>query len=142
MIFRYSESDGLDVFKGIRHRAVIRMALGLPSRVLPKTEFSENSTDVFGSVAAKVWYTAEDVISGVEIYYPEAEFFIFGKQVLGGTVSDLELIVKGAGAGLTYEKDGSGVNIKEDTVRFYAPDVGVMMGQAKIEAVYIEIPSV
>lgn len=139
MRFDYSELHGLDIFENIRSRTSLRSVLGDPSRVLPKTAFSENSTDVFGAVTMKAWYSEEDIVSGVEIYYPEAEFYIFGKQVLGRAVSELEIVVKDAGLDLLFENDGSGVSIKNDTVRFYAPDVGSLKGEAKIDAVYISV---
>ncbi|MNY23880.1 hypothetical protein D3C86_1575640 [compost metagenome] len=140
MKFYYSEFDGLEVFRNIRDRGEVRAAIKLPYRVFPKTEYSENSTDVFGSAALKAWYSADDIIVGVQVYYPEGEFYFLGGQLLGVSVNELEVFLIGLGVGMEYEADKTGVNIKNNTVRFYAPDFGECGKRAKIEAVYLTIP--
>jgi hypothetical protein len=140
MTFNYSEADGLSVFSGVRDREAVRKVVDLPYRVFPKTEFSDNSTDVFGGAALKVWYDANDKISGAQIYYPEASFCLLGKQLLGKSVKDLELLLSEMGLELVFDIDGAGFNIKNDTVRFYVPALAELDKRARVEAVYVEIP--
>jgi hypothetical protein len=140
MIYDYSETDGLAIFREVRNRADVRARIGIAYEVLPKTEFSDNSTDVFGSVVMRVWYTATDIISGVELYYPKAKFLLYGQQVLGCTVRELRLKVQAPDLILEEDADGTGFNVKDDTVRFFVPDWLEKGELATVDSIYLQIP--
>jgi len=138
--FIYSEADGLSIFRGMRNRKAVRESIGLSYLELPKTEFSENSTDAFGEAVLKAWYDASNNISGVQLYHPAAEFYFSGLQLLGIFMKDLAACLRVLGVEFEYDEDGTGLNIKSNTVRFYAPDFFDIGEVAVVEAVYIDIP--
>jgi hypothetical protein len=90
MKFYYSDSDGLEVFAGVRDRESVRRAIGLPFETFPKTEFSENSTDAFDGATIKAWYDAANIVCGVQLYHSSAEFYIQGRQLLGVSIAVAE----------------------------------------------------
>jgi hypothetical protein len=138
MKFNYHEVWGLDIFEGIpQTRSAVRSRLGEPTNVLPKTAFSQNSTDVFGNAALRVWYTGEEEMLGIELYHPEVEFVFFGKQILGACVFELESSLTRAGLKISYNADGTGVSSEDGDLRFYAPNISEEKEQAKVLAVYI-----
>ncbi|WP_346400768.1 hypothetical protein [Pseudomonas syringae] len=139
MRFKYSESDGLSVFKNARFRNAIRKKLGGDYKAFPKTRFSENSTDVFGGAVVKVWYDANDEVKGVQLYHPEAEFYYFGKQLLGSNIEELELFFSSIGQSLIFDDDGTGFNAENNAIRFYVPYLDEFQKKARVECVYIDI---
>lgn len=140
MLFKYSDSDGVDRLFGIRNRGDVRRAIGVEYRVFPKTEFSDNSTDAFGGSIAKVWYDADDNARGIQLYYPAAEFYFSEKQFLGVDLGEAELFLCDQGVAFDYDDDNAGISIKGGAVRFYVPNTDELGKAAIIEAVYVEIP--
>ncbi|MBN7822460.1 MULTISPECIES: hypothetical protein [Gammaproteobacteria] len=140
MLFKYSDSDGVDIFFGVRNRGDVRRAIGVECRVFPRTEFSDNSTDAFGGSIAKVWYDADDNACGIQLYYPAAEFYFSEKQFLGVGLGEAELFLSDQGVAFDCEDDNTGISIKGGAVRFYAPNADELGNAAIIEAVYVEIP--
>ncbi|WP_084309006.1 hypothetical protein [Phytopseudomonas flavescens] len=141
MFFEYSDDDGITLFDRVRERSKVRELMGGHVRVFPKTEFSENSTDVFGDVFAKVWYSADNNVSGVQLYDPDAKFYYAGKQILGLSLGEVRNFLNDSRIDFAYEEDGSGIVIEDGRVRIYIPDSDEYGELAKVEAVYIDIPS-
>ncbi|NAT26111.1 hypothetical protein [Pseudomonas syringae] len=142
MRFEYSESDGLSIFKNARLRSTLRKKLGGDYKTFPKTQFSKNSTDVFSGAAVKVWYEADDEVKGVQLYHPEAEFYYFGKQLLGNKVEELELFFFAIGQPLIADDDGTGFSTINETIRFYVPDFYEFQKKACVECVHVDIPKI
>lgn len=140
MKFEYSKTDGLSIFKGIRTRDAVRKRIGVGYKTYAKTEFSENSTDVFGESMIKIWYSANDEIEGVQLYHPEAQFFYHEKQLLGIQTKELNLFFAALKQSLVLESDGTGFNARNNAIRFYVPELDELEESAKIECVYLEIP--
>lgn len=87
MIFEYNEEHGVSLLVGVRDRARVRDLMGKDFRVLPKTEFSENTVDVFGNVVARAWYDACDVLVGIEFYALTLSFIFQGVRCWGRIVN-------------------------------------------------------
>jgi hypothetical protein len=138
MKFYFSIREGINSLGGVKSRGGLRSALGIPFEVLPKTKFSRNSSDVFGGAVLRAWYDERDLVTGVEIYHPAAEFFFEKAQLLGVSVGELEEFMKNLGVDLLVDKDGTGFSIYDDSIRFYVPDLEEMKAAAKIKAIYLD----
>jgi hypothetical protein len=88
----------------------------------------------------KAWYSADDILSGVQIYYPEDDFYFKNKQILGISFADIKLILTSAGVDFSYEDDRSGIFLENRSIAFYIPDLSDSEFSAKVEAVYISSP--
>lgn len=139
MDFYYSQTDGLTILKGGRNREDVRKAIGTEYRVLPKTEFSENSTDSFGQLIAKCWYDKANVLAEIELYDLDARLFLSDKNVLGISYLELKEILKGLDYLYIVDDENLGVNIFDDMVRFYIPNMDEDGNNAKVEAVLIKM---
>ena len=137
MRLNYNQSNGLEDFFSGQGREEVRKVIGLPYRIFPKTEFSENSIDAFGEAVMQVWYNCSDELLGLEVYLPNACFYYDGKQVLGLSIDDIESFFVAEGVPFEVEKDKTGINVNQNSVRFYAPDMSDLGGQATVEAVYV-----
>ncbi|HHQ1839987.1 hypothetical protein [Acinetobacter sp. AKBS16] len=140
MDFYYSQTDGLTILKGIRNREDVRAAIGVEYRVLPKTEFSENSTDSFGRLIAQCWYDEANVLIEIELYDLDARLFLSDKNLLGISYFELKEILKSLDILYTLDDEGLGGNIFNDTVRFYIPNIDEEGDNAKVEAIWIKVP--
>lgn len=141
MDFYYSNVDGLTVFTGVRNREYVRNVLGIEYRVLPKTEFSDNSIDTFGRSIAKCWYDKADKLREIELYDLDSRMFLLDKNVLGVSYLELKQILKSLSLNYDMDNEGLGINIFNDTVRFYIPNLAEDGNNAKVEAVWIKIPN-
>lgn len=141
MIFEYSEKYGVSLLAGDRDRARVRGLIGYDFRVLPKTEFSENTIDVFGSVIARAWYDASDILIGIEFYAMGSEFYFSGRQVLGKDFQYLENLLSTLGVAFDVEEDGTGISINDGRLRFYVPDMLESGPLAEIKSVYVDFKS-
>lgn len=139
MDFYYSKTDGLTILRGVRNREGVRKAIGTEYRVLPKTEFSENSTDSFGQLIAKCWYDKDNILIEIELYDLDARLFISNKNVLGISCLELKEILKSLDYTYILDEENLGINIFDDTIRFYIPNIDEGESSAKVEAVLIKI---
>lgn len=141
MIFEYNEKYGVSLLAGNRDRARVRDLIGCDFRVLPKTDFSENTIDVFGSVIARAWYDASDILIGIEFYAMGSEFYFSGQQVLGKDFQYLENLLSALGVVFDVEEDGTGISINDGRLRFYIPDMLEGGPSAEIKSVYVDFRS-
>ncbi|WLH54017.1 hypothetical protein [Pseudomonas tolaasii] len=137
MKLNYSQSKGLENFFCGQGREDVRKVIGLPYRVFPKTEFSENSNDAFGEAVMQAWYNSSNELLGLEVYFPNACFYYDGKQILGLSIEEVERFFVAEGVSFEVEKDKTGINVNQNSVRLYAPDMGDLGGRATVEAVYV-----
>lgn len=137
MRLNYSRSNGLEDFFCGQGREEVRRVIGLPYRVFPKTEFTENSIDAFGDAVMQVWYSCSNELLGLEVYLHNAFFYYEGKQILGLPIEDVESFFVAEGVSYEVEKDKTGINVDQNSVRFYAPDMNDLGGRATVEAVYV-----
>ncbi|OLU22207.1 hypothetical protein BVH03_25340 [Pseudomonas sp. PA15(2017)] len=138
MIFEYNEKYGVSLLAGVRDRARVRDLMGGDFRVLPKTEFSENTIDVFGSLVARTWYDASDILIGIEFYALGSEFYFSGVQVLGKDFQYIERFLSALGIAFDVEEDGTGISINDGVLRFYIPDMLESGPVAEIKSVYVD----
>lgn len=141
MDFYYSQSDGLTIFNGIRDRVDIRRAIGVDYRVLPQSEFDENSVDVFGKSIARCWYDVNDKCIGIELYDLGSRFYIFNQELMNINYFEIKDILKKDKVDFFMDDEGLGINIFNDTVRFYIPKIDEYGEQAKVEAIWVKIPN-
>ena len=141
MIFEYNKEHGISLLVGVRDRARVRDLMGKDFRVLPKTEFSENTVDVFGNVVARAWYDACDVLVGIEFYALGSEFYFSGSQVLGKDFQYIEKLLSTLGVAFDVEEDGTGISINDGRLRFYIPDMLESGPLAEIKSVYVDFKS-
>lgn len=139
MIFDYSEKYGVSLLAGVRDRARVRDLMGGDFRVLPKTEFSENTIDVFGGIIARAWYDASDILIGIEFYALGSEFYFSGGQVLGKDFQCIEKLLSTLGVAFDVEEDGTGISINAGRLRFYIPDMLESGALAEIKSVYVDL---
>lgn len=137
MRLNYSQSNGLESFFCAQGREEVRRVIDLPYRVFPKTEFLENSIDALGDAVMQVWYNYSDELLGMEVYFPNACFYYDGKQVLGLSIEDVESYFVAEGVRFKVEKDKTGLNVNQSSVRFYAPGMSDLGRRATVEAVYV-----
>jgi hypothetical protein len=88
MKFIYSDSDGIDIFHGIRERMLIKNRIGGQVREFNSSQFSE-SMDAFGATELKVWYNEKNAITGAEVI-GNSEFWFLGENIIGVRVEYLK----------------------------------------------------
>ncbi|WP_285351707.1 hypothetical protein [Pseudomonas sp. ME-P-057] len=133
----YSQSSGLEHFFFGQGREEVRKVIGLPYKVFPKSEFSENSIDAFDEGVMQVWYNRSNELLGLEVYLPNAFFYYDGKQILGLSIEDIESFFVAEGVYFEVEKDKTGINVNQNSVRLYAPDMNDLGGRATVESIYV-----
>lgn len=137
MKLNYSQSNGLEDFFCGQGRDEVRRVVGLPYRVFPKTEFSENSIDAFGEAVMQVWYNCSNELLSLEVYFPNSCFCYDGKKILGMSIEDVESFFVAEGVSFEVEKDKTGISVNQNSVRLYAPGMSDLGGRAMVEAVYV-----
>lgn len=67
----------------------------------------------------------------MEVYFPNACFYYDGKQVLGLSIEAVESFFVAEGVSFEVEKDKTGINVNQNSVRFYAPDMDDLGGEPR-----------
>ena len=79
----------------------------------------------------------QQIMTGIELYMPEAKLWIGDYQFLGKTFAQVKNKLNEMNITFKEQKDGTGINIMNDSVRFYIPDIPELVDLAIIKAVYI-----
>lgn len=137
MKFNYCESDGIDIFNGIRERMLIRSRIGGEVREFNSSAFSE-SMDAFGATELKVWYDGQNFITGAEII-GNSEFWLLGQNLIGVTVEYLKKFLSSHGFLIYIPDEGIEITIKKDSVRFYVPSMPELGNLAVVESIYVSV---
>lgn len=87
------------------------------------------------SAAPRSRYSAKWL--GLEVYLPNAFFYYDGKQILGLSIEDIESFFVAEGVYFEVEKGKTGINVNQNSVRLYAPDMNDLGGRATVESIYV-----
>lgn len=136
MNFFYDKKNILTLFEGIQKREDIRKIIPLKYETFKKTPFSKNTSDFFGDLEVMCRYDENNLLSGVELYYPKAEFYFNEKQMLGIKLSCLIYFLKEHE--VEYYLDGDSIIVDQYGLDFYIPEYDNEAGNAIVKSIYIK----
>lgn len=142
MDFVFKIGYGLEIFQKKYDRDYVRKAIGGQWKTYPKIEFTENSTDTFGEIVARAFYDAGDILIGIEFSALKAKFWINNYQFLGKTIGQVKSRLSIMEIDFEGEEDETGINILNNAVRFYAPEMDDLVDLAKIVSIYVCIETI
>ncbi|WP_311970479.1 hypothetical protein [Pseudomonas baltica] len=142
MDFVFKIGYGLEIFQKKYDRGYVRKAIGGQWKTHPKSEFTENSIDTFGDIVARAFYDASDILTGIEFSALKAKFWINNCQFLGKTIGQVKSRLSIMEIDFEEEEDETGINILNNAVRFYAPEMDDLVDLAKIVSIYVCIETI
>jgi hypothetical protein len=115
-------------------RMSVRHVLQGEYKEFRKSEFATNTTDAYRGLGIFVYYSAENVVKGTELFPPQASLNYRGKDLLLSNYLDICAFLKTEG--VRYSEDQSQVELLDERIRLYMPDK-IEDKNAKVESAYV-----